>query len=399
MKILLLDDNPLETEIIKSKLNQYDFYEILCFNHASLAYEYLRHNFVDLVIIDLDMPEEDGLLVLSKLSAINFEQPLCILSGLGEDIIILAEKVARLYGLNIICSNVKPINDIALKKVVECAAKLKSKVDSNDFVSNISSYSLKEIMSGIERDELIVHYQPQYSFNSKELVSFEALIRWDHSSDGLLYPKSFMPMLEKSGNTRVIFNALFNMVTSKIAKYPSELKFSINISSKDLSDETFVGYILDILDSKKLSPDRFTFEITENIAYELEPIMLQNITRLKINGFGLSIDDFGIGHSNLINLVEIPFTELKIDRRFVKNYLLCLKHKHALELSVSLAKKLGLIVVAEGIEVYEEYSAMKNLGVDICQGYLTGKPDFIENILNFREHCYTKTTFSIDKVR
>lgn len=383
MRILVLDDNPIETEVMKYRLGKLGLNTITCFNRADDAYRYLRHHDVDLIIFDLDMPDEDGLAVLSELHSMQFENAISILSGLNNDIVTLAEKVAVMLGLNLISSTTKPISNCALTELLQRAKKVR-KIDGSK-KSDMPSYSLEEIQEGLSQNQFINHYQPQYSFQTGEMVGVEALVRWQHPTHGLRNPNTFVPVIEKAGGTLELFNSVLDQVVNDVSKLPELVTVSINVSVDDFCQFNFVEKLINKLRSHAVSPQRIKLEITEDRVYDLNPVMLKSIARLRIHGFGLSIDDFGVGHSNLINLVSLPFTELKVDKQFVRHYLQSVKHRHALELTVQLAKKLGITIVAEGVEDDDEYLAMNNLGVNVCQGYYTGKAMSIATLLDYME--------------
>lgn len=379
MKVLLLDDSRLETEVIKYKLKQQGVDTVICFDRAKLAYDYLINNYVDLIIIDLDMPGDDGLSVLSELHAMNFKEALCILSGLNYDIVLLAERLAHLLSLNLIYSSVKPLTDDQLVKLLANASSFKC--PDKSVCQKKSPYTFDEIKLGIEYEQMFIEYQPQFDFKTQRMVGVEALARWRHPKDGIIYPNEFVAVLESEGCTYLLFDWVLDRVMQDMIRLPDNVKVSVNASANDFCDVYLVEKLVAKFDFYKVSAAKLQIELTEACVYNLSATMLKNIVRLKILGVDLSIDDFGTGYSNLINLVELPFTELKIDRQFVKNYLDNLKHKHALEVSVQLANKLGLRTVVEGIESKEEYDAMMKLGVDICQGYLIGKPQPLEQLL------------------
>lgn len=379
MKVLLLDDSRLETEVIRYKIKQQGVDAVICFDRAKLACDYLLNNHIDLVIIDLDMPEHDGLSVLSELHAMNFKEALCILSGLNYDIVLLAERLAHLLGLNLIYSSVKPLADDKLVKLLTSVTSLNS--PDKSACKKKSPYTFNEVKLGIEYEQIFIEYQPQFDFKTKRMVGVEALSRWRHPKDGIIYPNEFVPVFESEDCTYLLLECVLDRVLQDMIKLPDDVKVSVNASANDFCDVYLVEKLIAKFNTYKVSAAKLQIELTEARAYNLSATMLKNIVRLKIIGVDLSIDDFGTGYSNLLNLVEIPFTELKIDRQFVKNYFDSIKHKYALELTVQLAKKLGLRTVVEGIESKEEYDAMMILGIDICQGYLTGKPQSLGQLL------------------
>ncbi|RTZ17524.1 EAL domain-containing protein [Vibrio aquaticus] len=379
MKVVLIDDNPIELHVLEMRLTKLGICKVVAFSSPKEAYSYISANHVDLIIFDLEMPQEDGLAVLSHLHSIQFGQPICILSGMNREIIDLAEKVGLMFGLNMVSCYSKPLEQDQLENIVWQSRQIKQAAKQKPRKTTL--YPLEEITQGLQEKQFCNHYQPQYCFKAGRLIGVEALVRWNHPQDGLMFPDSFISQLEESEHTFDLLKAVVDNVIHDAQHLPDHVSISINVSADDLSNHNDFSSLLSQFAQSDIKPERINFEITEMRVYKLTPEMLRNIARLRMSGFGLSIDDFGVGHSGLSNLVSLPFTELKIDRQFVNNYLINSKHRHAIELSVQLAKKLNMKVVAEGVENKDEFNAMQAIGVDICQGYFTGRPTTIEQLI------------------
>ena len=152
------------------------------------------------------------------------------------------------------------------------------------------------------------------------------------------------------------------------------LSVNINLSPSLLSDTTVADRIHDIVRAGRVAPEHFILEVTETVALTDVSHCLESLCRLRLKGFGLSIDDFGTGFSSLQQLARVPFTELKVDQEFVRGAATSEQHRAVLESSIDIAKKLGITSVAEGVETEKDWQCVQNLGCDMAQGYYIAKP-------------------------
>ncbi|EAZ88420.1 hypothetical protein CY0110_06459 [Crocosphaera chwakensis CCY0110] len=233
---------------------------------------------------------------------------------------------------------------------------------------------------GLEKQEFIVYYQPIISLVDKKLVGFEALVRWQHPQKGLIPPNEFIPVSEDTKliipiGEWVLLESCRQLATWQ-QKYPecSMLKMSINLSIKQLKNNTFVSKIEKILDQTGLNGNSLKLEITESILME-NILELRDILRqIKSLGIELSIDDFGTGYSSLSYLHNLPVDNLKIDRSFVIEMNQSEGNYRIIETIITLAHQLGLSVIAEGIETEQDLQTLRDLQCEFGQGYLFSKP-------------------------
>lgn len=232
----------------------------------------------------------------------------------------------------------------------------------------------------IEKGELSMHYQPLISLFDGEIIGFEALLRWHHSTLGFISPAQFIPIAEDSGQIIPITNWILDQTTTQIAQWqkisPSykKLMVSVNISGKHLAQDGLVETVEAALRKTKLKPASLKLEITESTAMENAERTIEILSELSRIGTQLSIDDFGTGYSSLSYLHRLPFDTLKIDRSFVKEVGENGENSEILQTIISLAKNLKMKVIAEGIETENQLRLLRNLGCDYGQGYLMSKP-------------------------
>ncbi|EMO6899171.1 putative bifunctional diguanylate cyclase/phosphodiesterase [Pluralibacter gergoviae] len=235
-----------------------------------------------------------------------------------------------------------------------------------------------DLWSAIDRQELSLHYQPKFRTTSKELIGFEALLRWRHPHQGLLTPDLFLPLAEKTGAIIPVGNWVINEACRQLAAWRSagKLRWSIavNLSPLQFEHQQLVAIVTAALARHQIPPELLILEITETTAMrnpEQSIAMLNSLTQI---GIKASIDDFGTGYSSLLYLKRLPACELKIDRAFVKELAGEGEDATIVSAIVALARTLKLNVVAEGVETQQQLEFLTALGCDTLQGYFLGKP-------------------------
>ena len=233
----------------------------------------------------------------------------------------------------------------------------------------------------LDRGELRLHYQPIVRVGSGALVSFEALVRWEHPQRGLVAPDEFIPLAEDTGLIIPIGRWVLGEACAQLSAWraasPSlrDVQMSVNLSAKQFNNPDVVATVAEALELASLPPAALTLEITESVLMEEVEATAQTLRALKALGVGLSIDDFGTGYSSLSYLKRFPVDVLKIDRSFVDGLGTDAEDHAIVNAVVSLAHALGLNVVAEGVETTCQLQELRRLGCDSAQGYLLGRPE------------------------
>ena len=236
---------------------------------------------------------------------------------------------------------------------------------------------LKDIRRGLEAGEFEPFFQPKIDFRSGAVVGAEALARWRHPQKGLLAPYAFIGAMEENG----LIDALTWQILEKSAAMARQwigqgmdLSVSVNLSLKSLSEAGLAEHITERVAAQGLAPKHMVLEISETAAMTDLARALENLTRLRMKGFALLIDDYGTGHSSVQQLSRIPFSELKIDQSFVMAVREKQTNRAILASSLDMAKKLNLKAVAEGVETRAHWNLLQELGCDVAQGYFIAKP-------------------------
>ncbi|MFM7324288.1 MAG: putative bifunctional diguanylate cyclase/phosphodiesterase [Nodosilinea sp.] len=236
------------------------------------------------------------------------------------------------------------------------------------------------LRQALDRQELRLYYQPIVTLSTQAIIGFEALVRWQHPERGLLMPGEFIATAEATGliiplGWWVLEEACRQMQTwSELYPTMANLTMSVNMSSKQFSQQNLVEKVQDILVRTRFSPHRLKLEITEGVLIHHSESIVAILEQLRAMGISLAVDDFGTGYSSLSYLHRFPFDCLKIDRSFIENADQDFEKLEILQSVVRLAWNLGLDVVAEGVETQRHYAQLKALRCESGQGYLFSHP-------------------------
>ena len=222
--------------------------------------------------------------------------------------------------------------------------------------------------------EFVVYYQPIVDSFSREIYSYEALIRWIHPTKGLLSPDSFIPVAEKTGMINEMGKSVLEMACREAASWTVPAKISVNVSPVQLSTKGFAGIVLSILKETGLPADRLELEVTESSLFTESNTPMNALNKLRALGVKISIDDFGTGYSSLSRLSRLAFDKIKIDKSFVNSLATQEDALNIIKLITGVAKSLNMKAIAEGVETQEQLESLQALGCDFAQGYLFSKP-------------------------
>lgn len=237
---------------------------------------------------------------------------------------------------------------------------------------------INELKNAVKNNEFIVHYQPQIDINTNEVVGMEALIRWQHPDKGLASPLEFIPLAEETGLIIPIGEWVLkeacrqNKAWQDLGYKP--MRMAVNLSIVQFEHQGLVETVKRVLAETKLNPKWLELEITESLAVKCFDCAVKRIKQLKKLGVYISLDDFGTGYSSYSYLNQLPIDSLKIDKVFLDNLKKDSDEEFITKTMISLAKKLDLIVVAEGVETTGQLNFLKKQKCNIAQGFLFSKP-------------------------
>lgn len=251
-------------------------------------------------------------------------------------------------------------------------------------VSDIKEFILEQAFAGALGDrQFVLHYQPQIRLDSMLVESYEALVRWQHPEFGLLYPDQFISLAERSGFIVALGWEVLRLACEELSRWQAEgrdLRLAINISAIQLRQADFSEKLLNELNRYQIQPQRLELEITETSVLDNEGHGIEHLQRLRSAGLAISLDDFGQGYAGFAHLQSLPLTKLKIDRAVIAPLSNSPDDNPIVASTIILAKRLGLEVVAEGVETREQLICLKLAGCDMVQGYHFSRPMSAEQL-------------------
>ena len=371
-RILIVDDEPEICRAIAKVAEQ-------CGYAPTIASDWKQRpaGHYDVMVLDLMMPRMDGIEVLRQLALDAARAQIILVSGLEDRILQSARRVAAKQGLDVIGVVKKPFHPAALKEHLQAAGIVAHHAPAA-YEALPSLVTAEEIQEAISKDAFFFEFQPQMRLSNQAWVGVESLVRWMHPVHGRIPPSDFVslaesPVLARAFSYAVVRGSLKGF-GQLIDMTGFEGRISINIAPSALDDENFPDRILEWLRSAGVNPERLILEITETSLTENAILGLDIQTRLRMNGIGLAIDDFGMGHSSLERLHDSPFDELKIDKLFVNGATTDTSHRLIVENTIALAHSLSMTVVAEGVENKETMDWLASVGCDLIQGYYFSRP-------------------------
>lgn len=296
------------------------------------------------------------------------------------------------------------VNDrkMDLRQIEDRAAMARKKAKGN-MMNNVLYYQeeFKEMLyirnfieeslpSAIDEKQFQMYLQPKYSIVQNHIVGAEALVRWQHPDRGMIYPNEFIPVIEENGYIKKVDYYIWKEACNFLKRCEQagikNCPVSVNVSRLHLTDTVFMDYLAQTIHEAGIPKEQLELEITETIGDE----QISNMAELlKHQGYKLLMDDFGSGYSSLNILLETPFDVIKLDKKFMENMMVSEKGRLILEYVVAMADKLGLELLAEGVETEEQVELLRKIGCDNVQGYYYAKPmpveDFFELLQKDRQ--------------
>ena len=236
-----------------------------------------------------------------------------------------------------------------------------------------------DLRHAVDRHQIVPHYQPIYNLLTGELTGFEALARWYHPERGIVEPGTFIDLAETTGLIVPIGRAILNLACQQASRWSAEfpdmdpLSISVNLSSRQIEDASIVSTVASALRDSGLDPKQLTLEITESLVVQEAGRARERLRYISQLGVGIVVDDFGTGYSSLSYLQDLPLTGLKVDRSFVSR-IGETRGDSLVHAILAMSKSLGLTVVAEGIEIAEQFRWLAKAGCEKGQGYLFARP-------------------------
>lgn len=374
-RILVLDDDSFTLKLLARMLANLGYNSVTLCDSGRAALEQINStgSRPDLILLDLNMPEMDGIEFVRHLVERHYTGSLILFSGEDEHMLQAAEKLVQSHKIKVPGSLQKPVTPEKLAALLEKWAPSPQGGDEA-----VKIHGADELRAAIANGELINYYQPKVEPATGWVMGVETLVRWRHPTDGMVFPCEFIGVAETHG---LIDDLTRVVLTGALAQAKAwqeaglSLQLAVNVSIDNLASPDFADFVAKLADDAGVPSQKVVLEVSESrIPMNDLRAPLETLTRLRMKRFRLSIDEFGTGHSSLTQLRGIPFDELKIDHSFVHGAWANKTIQAKYDACLAIAKQLDMEVVAVGVEDDNDWENLRRTGCDLAQGYFIAKP-------------------------
>ncbi|MBV8123450.1 MAG: EAL domain-containing response regulator [Burkholderiaceae bacterium] len=375
MNILLIDDEPFSLKLLQRQLRNAGFDRVFGFEYAREALAALQAEDArpDVIICDLQMPDLDGIEMLRHLAQAQFAGGLVLISGEDERVLQTAQRLAHAHQLHVLGALHKPVEPRRLTRLLEQHS---SRVPSRNHNPR-PSYDAGQVKRALQQNELINFYQPKVDVGRGTVSGVETLVRWLHPTDGLVGPDQFIATAEENGLIDALTKTVLQQALTQMKSWREtgmNFQVAVNISMDNLVNLEFPDWLADSARDAGVQASSLLLEVTESRLMRNRLLVLDILTRLRLKGISLSIDDFGTGFSSLAQLRDLPFDELKIDQSFVHGAWRDPSLRTFFDGSCNIGRQIGLKIVAEGVEDQSDWQFLREVDCDLAQGYFIARP-------------------------
>ncbi len=386
LAILVVDDHEFQRSMVVEMLEGLGARFVHEAEDGAAALEITReldHPF-DVIVTDIDMPGMDGMAFIRHLGEAKVTASLIISSSLDRSLLDSIETMSAAYGIRLLGTIEKPATPKHFADLIALHRNRRLAPERLRIVN--SPYPLDEILAGLANAEFEPFFQPKIDLRTGQVKGAEALARWRHPAHGVVLPHAFIKLLEDNDQIGELTYSILGQAARQCRLWRDaglDLNVSVNLSVTQLEVSAVAEAVTWQVRKHGLEPQHMVLEITESGAMTNVGPVLENLNRLRMKGFGLSIDDYGTGYASMQQLSRIPFTELKIDHSFVSNASHHESNRLILESSLEMAHRLNITSVAEGAETQDDWEMLRDFGCDIGQGYFVAKPMEAESFVDW----------------
>lgn len=327
------------------------------------------------MLLDLEMPVMDGIEVLQQLAHLPHKPAVVLASSSDEVLLSAVATMAEALGIMLLGAFRKPVDPSELANALASYTARASRLNQQS--SAPVHADIAQLKTAVERAQIQVHYQPKIDLESMHIAGVEALARWKSVQGDWISPAVFIPLAEEYGVIGELTLSVLDQVLQDMNGWWEQGEYipvAINLSAKSLAEFNLANEIIQRVIRQGIPAHYLTFEITESALVVDLPSALATISRLRLKGFGISIDDYGTGFSSMQQLSRFPFSELKIDRSFIQHAPARQYVRDILKSAIDMGERLGINTVAEGVETEAELHLLKSLGCNQAQGFLLARP-------------------------
>lgn len=328
---------------------------------------------VDIAIVDIALPGIDGIELIRHLAGMNCGARVIIIGALEKNLLLTIETMAQAYGLELLGTLAKPVRADALRQLIANylpRPPMPAKGTRRHF-------SFAEVGHALQERQFEPWFQPRVALETGHIKGLEAFARWIHPEHGVLGPSAFLDALEQNNRIDFLDWCMIERSVQCCRQFQEQglpVEISLNVAPETLAHPGFMDQISACTERHQVAPMYLTFEMPESAVLTSDPGFLERLVRLRMMGYGLAIDDYGTGRSNLQLLARVPFTELKIDRSFVDGAARSRALGTVLSSCLGLAKSLERESCAVGVETRQDWDFLQALGCTYAQGYHIARP-------------------------
>ena len=328
---------------------------------------------IDVAIIGLALPGMDGLELIRHLAALPCGARLIVFGAQAANLMFSVETMAQAYGIDLLGTMTEPLSAPLLASLLEQFSPPQPLVSRPPG----PTFSFAEVGLGLKARQFEPFFQPKIELETGQVKGLEAFARWRHPEHGVLGPSSFIDALEQHKRIDLLDWTMIEKSIERCRAFHDKaipISISINLARETLAHPAFMQQIASCVSRHRMMPEYITFELPESSVLTTDPHFLERLLRLRMAGYGLAIDDYGTGRSNLQLLARIPFSELKIDRSFVDGASKKRALGTVLGSCLGLARSLERMSVAVGVETKQDWDFLQGLGCTYAQGFHIAMP-------------------------
>ena len=387
MRLLVVDDEEDICETI-GEIAETRGFEVATISDPTAVAAKLDDFPPDVIMLDLMMPGTDGVELLRLLVDKVKNAKICLMSGSDTRVLNSARRLGSAHGLDVVAALEKPIDIGILRTTLDQLA-----ADTNRSVVGV------DVAQALALGQLILYYQPVIEMATRRVKGVESLIRWAHPTRGVLPPSEFLDDIVKDNLMGPMTEHVLATAVKQAAKWHNmgeSLTVSINFTASSLLELSLPDRIAEMCKQHQVPPERLVLEVTETEAMRDVTRTMDVLLRMRIRNIGVSIDDFGTGHSSLRELQRMPFSEMKIDKSFVMDMATNRDYAVIVNSIIDLGHNLGLKIIAEGVEDVRIWRMLADRKCDYAQGFYMAKPmppeEFTRWLTSWRETGTTEPT-------
>ena len=374
--VLVVDDSSMHRYSAHLCLRAFGINQVYEAANGKLAMEQLAQlpQLPAVMLLDLEMPVMDGIEVLQQLALLQHKPAVVLASSSDEVLISAVATMAEALGINLLGAFRKPVNPTELADALNS---YNAGVCPLNHETRPINTDVEQLKTALNRATIQVYYQPKIELESMKVAGVEALARWKNQQGDWIPPNVFIPLAEEHGLIGDLTLSVLEQVLQDMNGWWEQGQYipvAINLSAKSLAEFNLANEIIQRVIRQGIPAHFLTFDITESALVVDLPSALATISRLRLKGFGISIDDYGTGFSSMQQLSRFPFSELKIDRSFIQGAPARQYIRNILKSAIEMGQRLGITTVAEGVETEAELHLLKSLGCNQAQGYLLARP-------------------------